>query len=176
MKGPGDFEYEILDADPRRIKRLKLWPNVTNAALSPAPAGSRAKPTRPGPRPSGLRIGRDLYPAGADRSRRYRRSSLVEESPDKRDGGLRISSMIQCPEIRNDAFLNVARRKAHDRRHGGAEPSFAAERQNRHAKLPCGHEDLVVGGVLIEGRELREPGMRRRAARRASRNVCAPSR
>ncbi len=38
LKGPGDFEYEILDADPRRIKRLKLWPNVTNAALSPAPA------------------------------------------------------------------------------------------------------------------------------------------
>jgi CBS domain containing-hemolysin-like protein len=24
LKGPGDFEFEVLDADPRRIKRLKI--------------------------------------------------------------------------------------------------------------------------------------------------------
>ncbi len=41
LKGPGEFEYEILDADPRRIKRLKLWPFAAGAkgsAPSPAPA------------------------------------------------------------------------------------------------------------------------------------------
>ena len=25
LNGPGGFEFEVLDADPRRIKRLKLW-------------------------------------------------------------------------------------------------------------------------------------------------------
>jgi CBS domain containing-hemolysin-like protein len=34
LKGPGGFEYEILDADPRRIKRMKLWPL---AARTPGP-------------------------------------------------------------------------------------------------------------------------------------------
>jgi len=41
LKGPGHFEYEILDADPRRIKRLKLWPLAAReqaAAPAPAPA------------------------------------------------------------------------------------------------------------------------------------------
>ncbi len=26
LRGPGDFEFEVLDADARRIKRLKIWP------------------------------------------------------------------------------------------------------------------------------------------------------
>ncbi len=26
LLGPGKFEFEVLDADPRRIKRLKIWP------------------------------------------------------------------------------------------------------------------------------------------------------
>ena len=26
LRGPGGFEFEVLDADPRRIKRLKIWP------------------------------------------------------------------------------------------------------------------------------------------------------
>ena len=41
LKGPGGFEYEILDADPRRIKRLKLLPLAAagaKEASSPAPA------------------------------------------------------------------------------------------------------------------------------------------
>ena len=38
LKGPGDFEYEILDADPRRIKRLKLWPMTAGAASPSAPS------------------------------------------------------------------------------------------------------------------------------------------
>ncbi len=37
LKGPGGFEYEILDADPRRIKRMKLWPL---AARTPEPGAS----------------------------------------------------------------------------------------------------------------------------------------
>jgi CBS domain containing-hemolysin-like protein len=45
LKGPGDFEYEILDADPRRIKRLKLWPLAARAGESDAttsPAAANA--------------------------------------------------------------------------------------------------------------------------------------
>ncbi len=29
LRGPGEFEFEVLDADPRRIKRLKIWPLAT---------------------------------------------------------------------------------------------------------------------------------------------------
>jgi len=46
LKGPGDFEFEILDADPRRIKRLKLTPLA--AARS---AGAAAPPPAPSPAP-----------------------------------------------------------------------------------------------------------------------------
>src|SRR5579872_5845974 len=49
LKGPGEFEYEVLDADPRHIKRVKIRP------LAPAtkPPGARlpapeAKPGEPG--------------------------------------------------------------------------------------------------------------------------------
>ena len=37
VTGPGDFEFEILDADPRRIKRLKIWP-LSARGLKPPPA------------------------------------------------------------------------------------------------------------------------------------------
>jgi CBS domain containing-hemolysin-like protein len=43
LQGPGDFEYEILDADPRRIKRLKLVP-LAARATGTAPALQHAKP------------------------------------------------------------------------------------------------------------------------------------
>ncbi len=40
LKGPGDFEFEILDADPRRIKRLKLRPlAVRSGEDAPPPPG-----------------------------------------------------------------------------------------------------------------------------------------
>ena len=48
LKGPGDFEFEILDADPRRIKRLKLMPlaaaRSTGAAAPPPAPPSPAPP------------------------------------------------------------------------------------------------------------------------------------
>jgi CBS domain containing-hemolysin-like protein len=44
LKGPGDFEYEILDADPRRIKRLKLLPLAARAKASAAPPAGSGKP------------------------------------------------------------------------------------------------------------------------------------
>ena len=48
LKGPGEFEFEVLDADPRRIKRLKIWPlaaraTKTTAASPPARRQSRAR-------------------------------------------------------------------------------------------------------------------------------------
>jgi len=42
LKGPGPFEFEVLDADPRRIKRLKIAP------VSAAPAASAPPPEKPG--------------------------------------------------------------------------------------------------------------------------------
>jgi CBS domain containing-hemolysin-like protein len=32
LLGPGEFEYEVLDADPRRIKRVKIRPLAAEAA------------------------------------------------------------------------------------------------------------------------------------------------
>ena len=49
LKGPGEFEFEVLDADPRRIKRLKIRPLAARgapplAAQSPADAKPRDLP------------------------------------------------------------------------------------------------------------------------------------
>lgn len=39
LKASGEFEFEVLDADPRRVTRLKIWPlAVRNAALGAAPS------------------------------------------------------------------------------------------------------------------------------------------
>jgi hemolysin (HlyC) family protein len=40
LKGPGEFEFEVLDADPRRIKRLKVWPLAIRNAKASAAASS----------------------------------------------------------------------------------------------------------------------------------------
>ncbi len=50
ITGPGDFEFEVLDADPRRVKRLKILPRAAPArrgAVGPAHAeegGGAASP------------------------------------------------------------------------------------------------------------------------------------
>ncbi len=51
LRGPGDFEYEVLDADPRRVKRVKIRPIAAQGAKpstpSPLPPGqNRASPSR----------------------------------------------------------------------------------------------------------------------------------
>jgi CBS domain containing-hemolysin-like protein len=35
LTGPGEFEFEVLDADPRRIKRLKIWPLSARGVKAP---------------------------------------------------------------------------------------------------------------------------------------------
>src|SRR5271156_1210099 len=42
LRGPGEFEYEVLDADPRRIKRVKIRPLAAQPRLSLPPP--EAKP------------------------------------------------------------------------------------------------------------------------------------
>ena len=44
LQGPGDFEYEVLDADPRRIKRVKIRPLVAQAAKPLSLPTPEAKP------------------------------------------------------------------------------------------------------------------------------------
>ena len=45
LKGPGQFEFEVLDADPRRVKRLKIRPLPARSAKLPAsPPAANAKP------------------------------------------------------------------------------------------------------------------------------------
>ena len=45
LKGPGAFEFDVLDADPRRVKRLKIRPLAARAAKPPAsPAAVDLKP------------------------------------------------------------------------------------------------------------------------------------
>ncbi len=46
LKGPGNFEFEVLDADPRRIKRLKIWPLAARGGQKTAAAASGAANTR----------------------------------------------------------------------------------------------------------------------------------
>jgi CBS domain containing-hemolysin-like protein len=55
VPGPGRFEIEVLDADPRRVKRLKIYQSPDRpGAARPRPAGSSASPTAASPEPSTL--------------------------------------------------------------------------------------------------------------------------
>jgi hypothetical protein len=48
LTGPGEFEFEVLDADPRRIKRLKIWPLSARGVKPPVtPIAIDAKPRDP---------------------------------------------------------------------------------------------------------------------------------
>ena len=48
LLGPGEFEYEVLDADPRRIKRVKIRPLAADAAKPRLSLpGPEAKPGEP---------------------------------------------------------------------------------------------------------------------------------
>jgi CBS domain containing-hemolysin-like protein len=47
LKGPGEFEYEVLDADPRRIKRVKIRPLAARAMKPPAPPPPEEQPRDP---------------------------------------------------------------------------------------------------------------------------------
>ncbi len=40
LRGPGAYEFEVLDADPRRIKRLKIWPLAARGTKPAIPAPS----------------------------------------------------------------------------------------------------------------------------------------
>ena len=46
VTGPGPFEFEVLDADPRRVKRVKISPLAAGAMT--APTAAEAKPEEPG--------------------------------------------------------------------------------------------------------------------------------
>ena len=43
LRGPGEFEFEVLDADPRRIKRLKIWPLAARGIKPPGAPVAAAK-------------------------------------------------------------------------------------------------------------------------------------
>src|SRR5262249_26696609 len=42
VPGPGKFEIEVLDADPRRVKRLKIYRSLDRPARAPRAAGGLA--------------------------------------------------------------------------------------------------------------------------------------
>ena len=46
-RGPGEFEFEVLDADPRRIKRLKIRPLAGRGELPAPPLAPDANPNDP---------------------------------------------------------------------------------------------------------------------------------
>jgi CBS domain containing-hemolysin-like protein len=48
LKGPGAYEFEVLDADPRRIKRLKIWPLAARSAKTAAAATASSNASAPG--------------------------------------------------------------------------------------------------------------------------------
>ena len=47
LRGPGEFEFEVLDADPRRVKRLKIWPLSARGAQPAASPIAQVKPRDP---------------------------------------------------------------------------------------------------------------------------------
>ena len=47
VAGPGEFEFEVLDADPRRVKRLKIHPRADAARQIAKPRGAKDEPPAP---------------------------------------------------------------------------------------------------------------------------------
>ena len=52
VAGPGDFEFEMLDADPRRIKRVKIQPRAVAAPTRPCRARRRRGRSERQPKPA----------------------------------------------------------------------------------------------------------------------------
>jgi len=52
ISGPGDFEIEVLDADPRRVKRLRIGTRKERSALRARETRRRDGPDGPAGRPS----------------------------------------------------------------------------------------------------------------------------
>jgi CBS domain containing-hemolysin-like protein len=68
LLGPGEFEYEVLDADPRRIKRVKIRPLAAEA--------TKPRLSLPTPQANRLKTSADLV-----RSTLLRRRPCAESSP-----------------------------------------------------------------------------------------------
>ena len=49
LTGPGEFEFEVLDADPRRVKRLKIWPLSARGVAPPAASAPKPSPIEESP-------------------------------------------------------------------------------------------------------------------------------
>jgi CBS domain containing-hemolysin-like protein len=47
LRGPGEFEFEVLDADPRRVKRLKVRPLSARGVKPPPATTANTKPPDP---------------------------------------------------------------------------------------------------------------------------------
>jgi CBS domain containing-hemolysin-like protein len=66
VPGPGRFEIEVLDADPRRVKRLKIYQSLDRpGAARPRPAGSSASTTAASSDPSTVQAPIPADPAKA---------------------------------------------------------------------------------------------------------------
>ena len=50
LSGPGAFEFEVLDADPRRVKRLRIRPVEGRSVKLAAPSTAAPAPSEPTPR------------------------------------------------------------------------------------------------------------------------------
>jgi len=71
VPGPGRFEIEVLDADPRRVKKLKIYLSLerqNGGEARPRPAGPSANaPGLPVNRDAAVRLSPDAPPSKASR-------------------------------------------------------------------------------------------------------------
>jgi hypothetical protein len=73
VRGPGNFEIEVFDADPRRVKRLRIYRRKTVAAAEDgrrrAPRSESAAPVPPAgespPPTRGARLSEPNAPGGS---------------------------------------------------------------------------------------------------------------
>ena len=99
LRGPGEFEYEVLDADPRRIKRLKIWPLAARGAKAPpAPTGRSCaeKPVAGTVAPDGGRVWTTIW----------RHARRIESSTK----GIRIRELSRRQPLSSGRLFRLARR------------------------------------------------------------------
>ncbi len=106
ISGPGNFEIEVLDADPRRVKRLRVGPRKERPAPRPARPRRRDTTSDTGAAPSNDNVNtppsgdnaarRDITQPALDRTQHHSRMGLEARSASRLLAGA-VSALAMAP-------------------------------------------------------------------------------
>ena len=97
ISGPGNFEIEVLDADPRRVKRLRI-----------SHAQGAARAAHPAREPRRREAAPDGGPQANDNTPRLRRPAMEPDRSERRSSRLRAAGACHHPDLGMEARAHRA--------------------------------------------------------------------